>query len=114
MSTRRRRQLQIDVDDDLLPSSGRRSCADWECIEKFALFTLKLFQPNSFGGNVLLEESFWVFETGCQLVLSHNSKKARANTVPSKKDLSHIHGLRKYHFLNDVKVCRKWPCVSLL
>ena len=29
MSTRRRRQLQIDVDDDLLPSSGRRSCADW-------------------------------------------------------------------------------------
>ena len=30
MSTRRRRQLQIDVDDDLLPSSGRRSCADWD------------------------------------------------------------------------------------
>ena len=31
MSTRRRRQLQIDVEDDLLPSSGRRSCAcaDW-------------------------------------------------------------------------------------
>ena len=27
----------------------------------------------------------WVFETGCQLVLSHNSKKGRASTVPSKK-----------------------------
>ena len=34
----------------------------------------------------------WVIETGCQLVLSHNSKKARTNTVPSKKDLLR-HGL---------------------
>ena len=37
---------------------------------------------------VKTKEGRWVFETGCQLALSHNSKKARANTVPSKKDLS--------------------------
>ena len=36
--------------------------------------------------NILL--NLWVFETGCQLVLSDSSEKARANTVPSKKDLS--------------------------
>ena len=33
-------------------------------------------------------ENLRVFETACQLVLSHNSEKASANTVPSKQDLS--------------------------
>ena len=29
------------------------------------------------------DSTFGGFEIGCQLVLSHNSKKARGNTVPS-------------------------------
>ena len=40
----------------------------------------------------------WVFGTGYQLVLSHKSKKARANTVPSKKNCKDICSLKNYIF----------------
>ena len=55
----------------------------------------------------------WDWMSVSQL-LSHtgNSKKARAKCP--QMICQDIHGLYKWHFLNNVKVCRKWPCVSLL